>query len=295
VKIEDDGTEEHTVSGTQTFSPGQVLPETYASDDDPDADLCLTFPTTLAIEQRADGTYYHFRRVYVPRGWAYVQYWKERFIDDDIKKLGAKPPQELTQEERLQIVEAFAIVEAFKQIEFAKAASEECAPDLPPVDWLRARQALVDVYEGETDQNSFDDMLELCRQAPEARRGECFDTQAERILANGYAALVQSLQQDADFRLSELEEFDRAYERAQSYYENTDELGAHHFEIEVEMPGKVIAHNGDDLDEVPGKSTVEWMFDGKAFRDRPYELLAISRVVDEAESEAEDTADDDDR
>jgi hypothetical protein len=292
VEVEDDK-EKHTLTATQTFASGEELPQTYAPYDDPGADLCLAFPTTLSIEEDADGVYYHFHRVYTPRRWAYVQYWKDRFIDDDIKKLGEKPPEELTADEKLQIVMAFAGIEAFKQLEFAKTALLESEPDLQPEYWLLARRALLDVYEEDNDY--FRAVVELCEQAPEDEREECFSHETERILAEGYAAFTKSLREDAGFRAHQRAAFEWAYGRAERYFEITDELGAHNFGIEVEMPGKVIAHNGDDLDDVSGTDVVEWTFDGRAFRDRPYELMAISRVDREPKIEGEDTVDDCDR
>ena len=292
VEIEDDK-EKHTLTATQTFASGGELPQTHAPDDDPGADLCLAFPTTLSIEERADGVYYHFHRVYTPRRWAYVQYWKDLFIDNDIKKLGEKPPEELTADEKLQIVVAFAGIEAFKQLEFAKTALLECEPDHQPEYRLLARRALLDVYEEDNDY--FRAVVELCEQAPEDERGECFNHETERILAEGYAAFTQSLREDADFRAYQLAAFEWAYGRAERYFEITDELGAHNFEIEVEMPGTVIAHNGDDSDDATGADVVEWTFDGRAFRDRPYELMAISRVDREPKIEGEDTVDDNGR
>lgn len=274
----------------RTFAPGEDLPGSYASMNDPDTDLYLAFPTTLRIEPRTDGVYYYLHRVYTPRRWGYVQVWKDAFIDDSIKKLGEKPAEELNLDEKRQIVQAFAGVEAYKQIEFAKTALEECEPDLQPEYWLLARRALLDIYEEDNDY--FNTVIELCEQAPEDGRGECFNQEAERILAEGYAAFVQSLRGDAGFTRNRITRFEQAYDRAVRYYRITEELGGHHFEIKVEMPGVVIAHNGDHEDHEGETSVVKWSFDGKAFRDRPHELQAISRLEEGAESESQDAVDD---
>ena len=85
--------------------------------------------------------------------------------------------------------------------------------------------------------------------------------------------------------------FAAAYARAERYYQITDQLGGHQFEIQVKMPGTIIAHNlleiGDDEIEVyedENASGVIFNFDGKLFRDQPYELIVVSRLDDGADT-----------
>ena len=159
-KQDKEGDEEtHVLTAERRFAPGEPLPRNLAKENDPEADLYLDFPTTLTIQDRADGLYFHFRRTYTPRRWAYVQYWHDS-IEDDIKKLGDKPVDELTRDDRLKIVQAFATLEALTQLEFAKEALAECEPELPPEYGLLARQALMSVYEEKHDH--FRPLLDLC-------------------------------------------------------------------------------------------------------------------------------------
>jgi hypothetical protein len=269
--------EEHIVEAKQAFAPGAALPSQLVADDEPDADLCLEFPTSLWTEERADGVYYRFHRVYVPRRWAYVEYWRNWCFGDDTDKLVGKPREELTLEEKVKIAQAFACAEALHRLELALVALEEFAPDLPPEYPLLARQAAIQFYED----MDIDETIARCEQAPEDERQECFNREAERILAEGHAAFVQSLLTDAGLSALDIARFEDAFERAQKYYEITSELGGHFFEIEVSMPGELIAHNGE-VDESDDGDTVEWSFQGDAFRDRPHELIAISRVVHDA-------------
>jgi len=139
------------------------------------------------------------------------------------------------------------------------------------------------------------DAIDACEQLPEDEQAECYDEEAERILADGYAAFVRSLREDAGFTRNRITRFEQGYDRAERYYRITEELGGHHFEIEVEMPGVVIAHNGDHENHEGEASVVKWSFDGKAFRDRPHELQAISRMEEDAESESQDAVDDNDQ
>jgi len=231
----------------------------------------------LTIQDRADGRYFYFRRTYTPRRWAYVQYWHDSIIDDDIKKLGDKPVEELTRDDRLKIVRALAGIEASTQLEFAKEALAECEPELPPEYGLLARQALLSIYEEKYDH--FRTVLDLCEDLTDDQQEACYEREADRILAEGYDAYIQSLS-DSGLGQDQRDAFHRSYQRAKRFHQITNELGAHGFEIEVEMPGNIVAHNGEKVrEEEDGKvAYVTWTFDGKAFRDRPVEMIVISRV-----------------
>ena len=150
-----------------------------AKENDPEADLYLDFPTTLTIQDRADGRYFYLRRTYTSRRWAFVQYWHDSLIDDDIKKLGDKPVEELSRDDRLKIVRAFAGIEAHTQLEFAKEALADCEPELPSEYGLLARQALLSVYEEKYDH--FRTVLDLCEDLTDDAQETCFEREADRI------------------------------------------------------------------------------------------------------------------
>lgn len=296
---EDDDGVTLKLESVRRFEPGEELPRSFAADGDPDADLYLDFPTTVRVEDRADGRYFYFHRVYTARRWAYVQNWEEVFVDDEVKKLGEKPVEELTPEERVQIVEAFAGVEAFKQIEFARIALEESHADLPVEYGLMARRVLIGVYHNELANQGIERMIKRCEDLPEDERGECFNQEAERVLGIGYAAYVQSLREDGGLNQRQIAAFDVAYERAERYHELTGQLAGHSFEIRVAMPGTIIAHSGlndeTEVDEDNNTSTVRFAFDGKLFRDRPHELIVVSRLDHDAVEKEESHAADHDR
>lgn len=275
---EDGDKQKQEMEAERYFAPGSELPSSYASSDDPDADLCLSFPTELRIDDRSDGTYYYFSRTYQPRRWAYVRHWHDMFFDDDVKALADKPKEELTQDDLVKIVEALAGIEVFKQLEFAKIALDECLPDHTPKTWLLARRATLDVYENDSDY--FRKVIERCDLATEQERAACYDAEARRFLDRGYAALTDSLEERSGFTRPLLAAFDAAFERASREYRITDQLGGHYFEIEVEMPGKLVATNGEDADYDADRdaTTVKWQFEGNAFRDRGEELVFISRI-----------------
>lgn len=279
IKKDNDKTK-HVLTTKRRFDPGELLPESFADPDDPDADLYLKAPTTLRVERRADGVYYYFRRTYAPRRWAYVRFWQDLAFDDRFKQLGDKPIEELTPQERSEVIGAFVDFEALKQVEFTTRAMEQRHPDLPVEHRLIARQALLEVYASEKEQ--LNGVIERCVGLSEEAKAECFGAEGERLITNAYDAFVESLRRDAGLTAWQIAGFDRAYERARRYYEITDQLGGHTFEIDVVMPGTIIAHNSleDDVEveDDANTSTVSFRFEGDIIRDRPMELIVVSRI-----------------
>ncbi|MBU0616972.1 MAG: hypothetical protein KKI02_04590, partial [Planctomycetes bacterium] len=113
-ETDDDGKEKQRRIATRRFAAGQPLPESYADPDDPQYGIALMFPTTLEIERRADGTYYHFKRVYEARAQARYTVHRELFkqIFKELDELAGKDPAELTDEQRTRLVEILRLLEA---------------------------------------------------------------------------------------------------------------------------------------------------------------------------------------
>ncbi len=305
-KEEGEVVEKLVLTSERNFAPGETLPRTFAADYDPDADLYLDFPTEVRIEPRADGDYYIFRRSYTPRRWAYMQYWQDVVFDEEVQELGKKPVEELSRDERRDVIEAFATVEAYRQVQLAEAALAESVPELSIDRKLRARHALLGAYEkydllaGEsskvhafakdvltpvepdvpTPREKVDQVIEQCDTLTDDERNECYDSAAAELLSAAHDAYVTSLREESGLDAVQLVRFERSYERAQRYYDLTGQLGGQHFEIVVQLPGTVVAHNGDKvkIDEETGTLGVLWEFDGRAFRDRNHELVFVSRV-----------------
>jgi hypothetical protein len=208
-----------------------------------------------------------------------VQYWRDALFDDDLKQLAEKEVEELTPEQRLKIVQAFAGVEAFKQLEFAAMAVAEVEPGLPVEHALRTRQDVLDFYEEQA--GGFETLVAPCSAPKVQDPGECYNRQAEMILREGYDLLIGSLKRHGGFDTEQLDRFERAYARAQRYFAVTEAVGTHAFEIRVNMPGEIVGHNGEktDTDERGNVCTAVFQFSGEAFRDRTHELLVVSRVA----------------
>ncbi len=278
----------------QTFDAGAALPETYAASNDPDQDLYLRFPTALTIQRRADGTYYHFSRRYPGRRWAYVQYWQDLIFQGEDQRTTDQPAKELTREERLELIKKFAAVEAFKQVEFAKEALDHCAPDVPQMPRTLLRQKLLHVFRADpilSDTPSphllengtyLKNLVARCDPLSERERNDCYDAEAQKVLAMSHDALVQSLRDDAGFDDAAVATFDRAFARAKLRYKITEALGGHRFDICVTMPGRIVAHNADKVTDTPesptGDNRVCWEMEGKAVRDREVEMFVSSFV-----------------
>lgn len=277
------------LEGEKYSRPGEAMTSTFAALSDPDSDLYLSFPTTLRIEHRSDGDYYYFRRTYTPRRWAYVQHWQDVFFDDDdVKKLSDKAPEDLTLAERSRIVEAFTGFEAFKQLELAMAAIEQSLPTLAVEHGLMARQALINHYENKLEVSEKDgvrsgpivEAIVACERLDPKGKEACIEQESQRILDAGLTAFADSLRIGAALNEDQLRRFDAAYDRAEREYAVTDALAGHAFEIDVRMPGTIIAHNAIDgeLKIEEDSSRIQFHFDGKAFRDRKHELIVVSKV-----------------
>lgn len=277
VKKEDDK-ETHVLKTERLFTPEQALPSSLAAADDPDADLYLRFPTTIRMEERRDGVYYFFHRVYTPRPWAYTDYWHKKIFNDEVQKILAKPADEVTRAERLDVVRAFTELESFKQLEMARKALAESHPDLSVEHGLLARRAVLDVYD--RDDDFYNSILDRCESLEGDAVDACFEVEADRMLVQGYDAFTESLAVTAGLSTGEIARFAEAYRRARRYHELTEQLGGQVFELRIEMPGTIVAHNADTVDQGKGGrvKSVTFNMEGDAFRDRQVDLFVVSRL-----------------
>ena len=212
VEHHDDEKETHILTATQAFAAGMPLPATLASPTDPDGGLYLRFPTTYRTETRDDGVYHYFHRVYPPRAWAIVQYWEKALIEDRHEELAKKPIEELTAGERQTLFEAFAEVEARKQLEYAKDAVQEAAPLIPSETQLHARRALLDAY-GAADLGA---IAGRCIDTPDDEsRGACFEEETAKLLSEAHDAYVEVLTRVAGLDPTQLASWERAYHTSQ--------------------------------------------------------------------------------
>ncbi|MCH9002369.1 MAG: hypothetical protein IIC02_07325, partial [Planctomycetes bacterium] len=173
------------------------------------------------------------------------------------------------------LFEAFAEVEVRKQLEYEREAAREAAPLIPSETQLHARRALLDAFESA-------DVLAIAERCMvfspnDESRSVCFQEETVKLMSDAHDAYVEVLTRDVGLNAKQLASWERAFDRSKRRYELTGMLAGHQFEISVSMPGRIVAHNGDQVAIVGPPVRVDWEFDGRAFRDRPYELVMITK------------------
>lgn len=270
VEVDADDNEKFILEATQWFGPKNGLPADYASPSSPYADLVLRFPTTVTIEPRREGTYYHFRRVYQPRRWAYVEGPRERVLALMREEVPEGTSFELLgPAERATIARTYLQVELEKIATFARAAFVDVCPECPQDAWLEIRTVLGD-YMLSIDVEHAIDLVLTQDEDPEAQRELAAFLAA--IETGAVDMIVQTLRHGDAFPIGRIRRFESRLAYHGAEYMISEDLGDDRFEIVVHFPGRVSGHNGRSSTE----SSVTWTFDGQALRDRPLELIATA-------------------
>ncbi|UCG32700.1 MAG: hypothetical protein JSU68_13665 [Phycisphaerales bacterium] len=267
-------TKEMTITGAATFGPGEPLPFTFGDPDDPYFDAYLRFPTTLTVEERPDGTYYHFYRVYDGRPWAQIEAWREmikEFSEEQWKQLEAKEDSELTHSDWTLMIQMLATMEYVKIENFARWALQDMLAEQPPTCWAHVVSALRGVLED----LDMDHLAELMVASQADAEYSALEAEADAFEARLMETVRLTLLDQCRFSRRDYDRFMERFEWHQKRYEITEDLGDDTFEIHVEMPGVIVATNADSHDE----NEANWEFDGKMLRDRVAELMVTSRVT----------------
>ncbi|MCH8053670.1 MAG: hypothetical protein IH895_06380 [Planctomycetes bacterium] len=316
IETDSEGKKELTRTATREIAAGAAIPDSYAA---PNSRLDLTalqFPTTVTIEHRDDGTYYHFRRTYQRREYSALQYWKDRIMEsDEIKDITQTEPQELSDEQRARLAQALIDVEADQTAAYVEQTGLAMADAVSQEALLHARRGALKVYKAG---GLLDQVVKLLGQEDDKIAQE-----VERIEGELHAQVrpaIASALHDANLGKPVIDQFLDRYELAREAFEITGDLSDESWFVEVTMPGRIIAHNsfGDSsqffhdmlepqMDEnvtrhglVESKvavikngqreivttqheyesrsNKVAWEFNGKALRDRDVVLMATSFV-----------------
>lgn len=270
VQEDDQGKKTFRISAQAIFPPDVDLPRNYAALDDKNSDLYLQFPTTLKIEQRDDGTYYHFHRKYERRSWANLETLKKQLLNDPLKELEGKGIEDLAKNDRSKLLKAFVDFESAKLITFARKAFLEVLPDLPQDSWLNVHQSM-NQFKNEVN---YDRLLTLMEIPDKEERDEAIEEEAEQWELATINRLRKALKEHCYLGGSQIKTFMQRYDWHSRYYKITEDLGDDTFEITVEMPGEIVASNADS---VKGNEAT-WKFDGTQIRDRDLELMVTSRL-----------------
>lgn len=266
--------EEITRTSVAAFAPGQALPAAYPTDDFEGAALAVRHPTTLVVETRGSDSYYHFRRVYKANPWAFVKDWERVLIEEPLARGGDNENlEDMSPAKKQELVENIIHFVAEKQLAFARRAALSLKPPLVQDDWLELRQAvMVAVATVDTDE-----VLELLEaQYEQADDGAGSDQLAELAdqISGRIAGVIQPTLRRLGLERRYVAAFEREFERERRTFAITEDYQDDQWEIIVRMPGRIVGHNGD---EVEG-SEVKWEFDGRRFFDRDHELLVTSKV-----------------
>jgi hypothetical protein len=316
IETDSEGKKELTRTATREIATGAEIPDSYAP---PNSRLDLTalqFPTTVTIEHRSDGTYYHFRRTYHRREYSAVQYWKDRIMEsDEIKDITQAEPQDLSDEQRARLAKALIDVEADQTAAYIEQTGLAMADTVSQEALLHARRGAVNAYK---TGGLLDQVVNLLGQDDDKIAQEVERLEAE--LHEQVRQAIETALRDASLRKPVIDQFFDRYELAREAFEITGDLSDESWFVGVEMPGRIIAHNsfGDSSqffhdmlepqedENVTRRGHVEskvavmkngkheivttqheyesrsnkvaWEFDGKALRDRDVVLMATSFV-----------------
>ncbi len=269
-EIDDDGKHHYILFAEGVFGSEAQLPENYAVAGDPDTALYLQFPTSVVIENRPDGVYYHFHRRYPGRAWAHIEALRELLIDEQTKRLKDKDESQFTREDRTLLVRSYTDFEVAKLLTFARQAYLATTPDLPQDAWLGVI-AVFDTLQGELDLDAIAEVMEI---EDVDERQEALDREVESWQEKSYTTLQTALRDACGYEGPTMKTFLQHYAVQLKDFGITDGLGDDAFEITVVMPGEIVGSNADTA----SRDRVTWRFGGRRFRDRNVELMVSSRL-----------------
>ncbi len=275
VEKNEEGKETFRLRAQRFFAPGAELPWSFALAHDADAEAYLQFPTSVTIEERADGTYYHFSRRYGGREWAAIEVLRQQHLEVPLQELKGVEPSDWTPVQRIAALRALASFEIHKMLSFARTAFAETTPKAPQDSWLAVRYEMLDCID-RLDYQSLEKLLEPVEEPREERaRKDRIEAETEKFQEMSMQRMKQAVRELAGYNGSQTADFVRRYELYARIFEISEDLGDDSFEITVEMPGEIIASNSDSQ----SPKTANWRFSGEMLRDRELELMATSRVA----------------
>ncbi len=269
-EVEEKGKRRFYLTAEGVFGPQFELPENYAVPGDPDTQLYLQFPTTVEIEDRPDGVYYHFHRTYTARAWAHIEALREVLLDEPMKKLKDKDDDDFTPADWKLVARSYTDFEAAKLLTFARSASLQTTPDAPQDAWLDVLSAFR-TLQGELDLDAIAEVMQI---DDEDERQEAIALAVKAWELKSFKTLETSLRDFCGYAGARMKDFMRRYERRLKDYDITNGLGDDAFTITVVMPGVIVGSNTDDA----SSDRATWKFSGRRFRDRRVELMVTSRA-----------------
>ncbi len=259
------------LAARQDFPEQSPLPSTYAHLGLKDASLYLRFPTFVSFEERKDGTYCHFRRIYKKRPWAHIASLKDLLCQGKLKALMKKDPKKLPKNELIEFIRGMALMELHKMLTFARNAFHKATPgDHLQDGWLLLFNDVLALQ----DSLDYDRVAALVGMADHEGDLELAHV-AEEFEKNAREIMICGLRTHGNYTKTQEDAFLTEYKEQERCYELSEDIENEKFSIAVEMPGEVIGANTDTI----RGNIVFWKFNGKALQDRDHEIIASSRIT----------------
>lgn len=278
-EVKDNGDVKYILVAEQEFAVGKNLPGSYATGTSygvggADAvDYYLKFPNELKVEQREDGIYYHFHRIYEGRKWAYIDSIRYQVASkSENKELMDRDPVDLNDTERVELVRLMARVEVLRKLAFARAAYLELSPDGAQDGWLKTYADVLAMLEI----MDYKKLATLMKDEDTDAGESALVALAEEFENEIRDRLYRGLKENCNYSAGDLRDYFDVLKWYEEYHKISEDLGNEGFSITIEMPGEIV---GSNADEVRGGKIAEWKFKGDWFRDRDLELMVSSRVA----------------
>ncbi|GJM25851.1 MAG: hypothetical protein DHS20C16_22660 [Phycisphaerae bacterium] len=301
-----------TLIATMSLEPGRTIPKTYATPNSLVSSAATRFHTDVSIEQTSDGTYYHFNRVYVRRLWAPFEYHRKRILEsDNIKALMEKEPKSMTDADRKVVVDAMVAVESEQQVELldiAIAATGGNISNRGQISQLAQLAAIKRVREVTSEP----DLRKKVMDSLVSTNGTQDSTDLEADLHRRVDDAVAKALTGAGISEAIASATVRSLHLARRDFQVSKDLEDESWDVQVVLPGRIVAHNatddpesidvndlnntGDEKDdpiynaaltlsaklkpfvETPGFQNCSWSFESDALHDRDVVLMATSFV-----------------
>ncbi len=271
---DNDGKEKFTLHAEASFKRNSALPSSFALRGSADESVVLQFPTTVKIQKRSDGTYYQFNRVYHARPFAEVDFIQQKLVKDPLKEIGTEQSK-WSDDDRMKVVKTLAAFEVEKLLLFGRAAYKQGAPDSPQDGWLAVRDDM-HAFLNQMDYGTLANLLQPKKQQEDDEKNQlAVQAEARKFQLAAEERFKNDLKTFAGLDASKVDAVMSQYDLRKKEYEVTEDLNDDNFDMEVQMPGEIIASNADSVDG----NTARWGFKGEEFHDREIELMVTSRVV----------------
>jgi hypothetical protein len=266
---------------TLRVAAGRPLPDSFVDPSDPNYETALSFPTDLVIEQRRDGTYYHFKRVYVAREHARYEYYRQTLQDNSpaMKQLSQQGLEALDDQQLVEVIGIVRAIEALKHAEYVQAGVEALEERWPQHYGLILRRTVLDHFQNE----DVEPVMQLLAEPASPERDAAIDDFARHVV-DAVPEVLREKMKELRIPRQQIDVFFAGYDEEEARRAVTEDLGDDKLEVRLALPGQIIAHNAEEVD---GEFVV-WHVPGKALFDRDVVLMATSRVDRGARAEGSD-------